>query len=233
MSSLQHVTDPQAIRLLTTPRVGRILGQFLTREQTAGGAARALGLDLRVVHRDLQSLLAAGLLCETRREPRAGRPIRHYRASAEAYFVPRALTPDADFSEHFERQFLPIDQRLARAGGREFERAIAEQGRGREWGLRLYWDGQETQMDESYADAELRGVLTGWQGPRLNAFSGLTAGLLTQEEATDMLREMIELFHRLREKFDANKAAGRGEPFAIRSVLTPLDEDDLNALKAW
>ena len=233
MTSLQHVSDPQAVKLLLNSRVCGVLGQFLVKEQTASGAAAALNMDLRVVHRDVQALLAAGLLYQTRAEPRAGRAIRHYWASAAAYFVPRALTPDADFSERFEKQFLSTNLRLAHALGRAFERAVAEQGQGREWGLRVFWDGQGVQMDESYADAELRGVLTGWQGPRVNAINGLSAGPLTQQEAEDVLVEMIGLLTRLSAMFDANKAAGQGEPFAVRAMLAPLSTDDLEALRPW
>ncbi len=232
MSSTERVTDPQAVRLLLQPRVREVLGVFLHAESTVGAAARALNMDIRRVHRDVQSLRAAGLLHETRLEARAGRPIRHYRASAPAYFVPRALAPDADYAERLERQYVPLSRTLARASGREFERAIAEQGHGREWGLRLYWDGEAVQIDESYEDAELRGILTGWQGPNVLIFGGLSAGPLLLAEASEVQAEFIRLLTRLSGLFEANRAAGRGQPFAVWGVLTPVNEAELVVFKS-
>jgi predicted transcriptional regulator len=231
VSSLQQVTDPAAVRLLLQPRVRAVLGVFLHGEQTTSGAARELKTDLRQVHRDVRALASAGLLIETQMQARAGRAIRHYRASAPAYFVPRALTPDADFAERFERQFLPVDRLLMRAVGRAFEQAISEQGAERAWGLRVYWDGHEMQIDESYEDAELRGVLTGWQGPQLLGFTGLSAGRLTPEEALDVQLEFVQLVTRLKTLFEANSRAGRGQPFAVRTVLAPVTAQELDALR--
>ena len=228
----ERVTDLGAVRLLLQPRVREVLGAFLHAETTVGAAARTLSMDIRRVHRDVQSLCAAGLLHETRLEARAGRPIRHHRASAPAYFVPRSLTPDADFAERLERQFVPLSRVLARASGRAFERAILEQGQGREWGLRLYWDGEAVQIDESYEDAELRGILSGWQGPNVLIFGGLSAGPLLPAEASEVQDEFIRLLTRLAGLFEANRAAGKGQPFAVWGVLTPVTGEEFVALKS-
>ncbi|MFC4452556.1 hypothetical protein [Deinococcus sonorensis] len=231
MSSALHVTDPAAIRLLLHPRVREVLGQFLAQEASIAAVARRLRTDIRQVHRDVLALVRAGLLVVTRQEARAGRPIRHYRSSAPAYFVPRALTPDADFGEHFERQFLPLDRLLAHALGREFERALAEQAAGREWGLRLYWDGQRAQTDEGYADAELRDVLTGWQGPDLNAFTGLAAGLLTPEQAHTIMADFVRLMQQVHDWTRDNRSSGHGQTFAVRAVLAPITAEELRAVR--
>jgi hypothetical protein len=145
--------------------------------------------------------------------------------------VPRALTPDADFAERFERQFLPVDRLLMRAAGRAFEQAISKQGAGREWGLRVYWDGHEVQIDESYEDAELRGVLTGWQGPQLTGFTGLSAGLLTPDEALEVQLDFVRLVTRLKALFGANRDARRGQPFAVHAVLVAVSAEELGMLR--
>ena len=194
-------------------------------------ASRQLRRDIRGVHRDARALLDAGLLSVISIEPRAGRAIRHYQATAKAYFVPRALTPDADFGERYERQFLPVDRLLYAALGRTFEQGINEQGTGRQWGLRLFWDGHHVQIDESYADAELRGVLTGWQGPDITAFTGLACGPLLQSEAEAVQLEFVKLVMRLSPLFEANRLAGQGQPFAVRTVLAPISASELQTLK--
>ena len=228
---MQRVTERRAVQLLLQPRIREVLGAFMDGRSSVSQASRRLQRDLRSVHRDVQALLSAGLLTEVGLQARAGRPIRHYQASAPAYFVPRALTPDADFGEHFERQFLTVDRLLYRALGRTFEQAIAEQGLGREWGLRLFWDGTTVQIDESYEDAELRGLLTGWQGPEVTALNGLAAGLLLPAEAEAVQIELIHLMMRLDTLFKANRLAGRGQPFAVRTVLAALTDDELRTLR--
>lgn len=231
MSSFLRVTERQAVRLLLQSHTREVLGAFMHANSTVSVASRSLHRDIRSVHRDVQALLNAGLLSEVSVEARAGRPIRHYQASASAYFVPRALTPDADFGERYARQFLPIDRLLYTALGRAFEQAIHEQGADREWGLRVFWDGAQVQIDESYADAELRSVLTGWQGPDITAFSGVAAGPLLPDEADAVQLEFVRLMTRLNTLFEANRVAGRGQPFAVRTMLSPIGVDDIQAIK--
>jgi hypothetical protein len=52
-----------------------------------------LGLPLARVHYHARRLAGLGLLRVVRSQKRGGRPIRIYRASASAYFVPLALLP--------------------------------------------------------------------------------------------------------------------------------------------
>jgi predicted transcriptional regulator len=224
--SIQRVSEPEQVKLLLHARVCRVLGGFLAAEQTVSGAARALSLDLRIVHRDVQALVKAGLLRVTRREARSGRAVAHYQASAGAYFVPQSLHPDADGAEQFQREFAPIEAVLNAAVGREFERAINEDGN-REWGTRIFIGEEGLDIDQCYFDAELRGILTGWQGPASHAFTGVGIALLTDAEASEIQGQFVRLVTRLKELGDANKAQGKGRRWAVRTLLTPLGEDDL------
>ena len=88
------------------------------------------------------------------------------------------------------------------------------------------------QIDESYEDAELRGILTGWQGPNVLIFGGLSAGPLLLAEASEVQAEFIRLLTRLSGLFEANRAAGRGQPFAVWGVLTPVNEAELVVFKS-
>ena len=232
---LQRVTDPAPVSLLLRERTRKVLGCFLAQEQSVSGAARQTGLDIRSVHRDVRALCAAGLLNVTRREARAGRAILHYRASAEAYFVPQSAHPSADQTEQLEHELGPIDKIIGGALGREFDKALRESGRGesgqREWGTRLFLTPDGAETDQCFYDAELRGVLTGWQGPQTLAFTGAVLSRLTDAQAQEIQNEFVQLIFRIRTLSEANEARGQGRPFMLRMIQTPISQEEEVAAK--
>lgn len=80
--------SPDAVRRLADPRARRYLGPFLARECTVTTAATELGVSLAAMWQQTQRLLACGLLVETRREARRGRPVRYYRSTRDSFDVP-------------------------------------------------------------------------------------------------------------------------------------------------
>ncbi len=222
---IQRVSAPEQVKLLLHSRVQRVLGCFLAAEQTVSGAARVLKLDLRIVHRDVQALEKVALLRVAKRQARSGRAVAHYRASASAYFVPQSLHPDADYLENLQRQFGPFDAMLNAALAREFERALKDSGN-REWGTRLFVGEEGPDVDQCFYDAELRGVLTGWQGPQTLATTGAIITWLTAEEALEIEHQFFALYFRLAALGKANRALNQGRPWGIRAIMTPITEDD-------
>lgn len=217
------------MRLLLHERVRRVLGCFLTEARSVSAAARHTELDIRAVHRDVKALCSAGLLQVVRSEARAGRAILHYRASASAYFVPQSAHPSADQAEQLGQMLGPIDQLIGGALGREFDRALRESGGGgagkREWGTRLFATPEGAETDQCFYDAELRGVLSGWQGPETLALTGGAVARLTDQEALAIQHEFVQLIFRLQALGKANQVHRRGRPFALRLVQTPISED--------
>ncbi len=65
----------------------RMFTPFVAAECSVSGAARCVGVPLRKMYSFVQKGLRLGLLETTRLEARKGRPIRFYRAVAEAFFV--------------------------------------------------------------------------------------------------------------------------------------------------
>lgn len=88
-----QVHDTRQAKLLFDRRTRQLLAPFVEQERTASQAASLLGMPLNSLLRGVRRLLDAGLLAVTREERRAGRPVRHYRAAAERFVVPYALTP--------------------------------------------------------------------------------------------------------------------------------------------
>ncbi|GAA5534994.1 hypothetical protein [Deinococcus aluminii] len=231
MSSVLNVTGPAAVRLLTHGRARRVLGAFLKGENTVAGAARELGLDLRVVHRDVLALKAVDLLRVVREQKRAGRPVKVYAAAAPAFFVPFSATGAAELSELGAGRTSRYEMLFRAAFSREFERLHHEQGGGREWGVRLYLapEGQVT-TDTSYEGADLIDAGVRYQGPLgliLNADAAVT---LSESEAREVQVELIRLLMRLRPRTLAHDAAGSGRPYLLRLGLVPVTPEECAAL---
>lgn len=64
------------------------------RERSLSELAAELGVPLPKLHYHIERLLAARLLVVSRSEPRAGRPVRFYRAVAESFLVPQEGLPE-------------------------------------------------------------------------------------------------------------------------------------------
>ncbi|GAA5515013.1 hypothetical protein Dcar01_03777 [Deinococcus carri] len=222
-----NVTDAAAVRLLLRERPRRVLGAFLAGEQTVAGAARDLGLDLRVIHRDVLALRAAGLLRVVREQKRAGRPVRVYAAVAPAFFVPFSATGAAGLGELGADRAERYAALFHTAFFREFERLHHEQGGGREWGVRLYLapEGHVT-ADTSYQGADLVDAGVRYQGPLGRVLHADAAVTLTEAEAREVQVELIRLLMRLRPNTLAHEAAGRGRPFLLRLGLVPVTAEE-------
>ncbi|GAB3838040.1 hypothetical protein GCM10028799_78130 [Kribbella italica] len=128
------LTDQTAARFLSEPWSVRYFLPFLGREASASVVAGELGVDIGSVTYRIKKMLELGLLSCTRMEARAGRPIRHYRSSADSVFVPLELTPMVSIGE------------LLRTGRRDSwseleagqEAAWLRLGRDQGWGIHLY-----------------------------------------------------------------------------------------------
>jgi hypothetical protein len=224
VSSPHEVTDPAAVTLLVHDRTRRVLGAFLGREQTVAGAARETGLDLRVVHRDVQALTRAGLLRVLRERARAGRPVKVYRARADDLFVDaRHLPPQAH-----DGKATALDTLFHHAAEREFRRALSDFTPG--WGLRVYAtpDAPGFAVLEGPRSARPLSPLDEWQGPPARMLSGTPTARLTAAQVAEVQRDLILLMRKV-ESFSAANA-GTGQPVLLRLGLAPLTEDELRDL---
>lgn len=93
------VCTPEQARLLLDPALLAPLGHLMRGEVGAAELARACGLSVQQAHHRLKRLLAAGLVCVTSEQARAGRSVKRYRAAAAAFRVPFDLTDHATLPE--------------------------------------------------------------------------------------------------------------------------------------
>jgi DNA-binding transcriptional ArsR family regulator len=102
-----QIADPKTAAVFANRRRVRILLALAGRERSLGELASSTGEQMSLLHHHVGALVKAGLVTVTREQARAGRPIRFYRATADAYFVP------AEFAAMFPAQGLAEEMRQA------------------------------------------------------------------------------------------------------------------------
>jgi hypothetical protein len=128
------LTDQTAARFLSEPSAARYFVPFLMREASASVVAGELGVDIGSVTYRIKKMRELGLLNCTRVEARAGRPIRHYRSSADSVFVPLELTTMVSIGELFRTGRQDSTDELEAS----LEAAWLRLGRDQGWGIHLY-----------------------------------------------------------------------------------------------
>jgi DNA-binding transcriptional ArsR family regulator len=114
LSRAARVRDRKTAAALADPLKRRIVLSCVARERAIAELAGAMGMDLRQLHYHIGVLVRRGLLVVSHTRPRAGRPIKFYRASACAYFVPSEIAvemPSAALARQMEAALLAARRR--------------------------------------------------------------------------------------------------------------------------
>jgi predicted transcriptional regulator len=107
----QTITEARAVKLLLDSERRNALGAFMHGPCSVKQAAEKLGWPLKTVHDRVRTLETLGLLRVVHLEARQGRPIKHYQAIADGFFVPFHATSSASF-EGFITETLEPEQRI-------------------------------------------------------------------------------------------------------------------------
>ena len=89
---MHKISNASTAALLLNPAKSQYLERLMQREWTVAALSADLAHDLSSVHYHVGQLVRHDLVCVTRTQKRAGRAVKHYRASAASFFVPFALT---------------------------------------------------------------------------------------------------------------------------------------------
>ena len=207
------ITDPRAAAVLAHPLHLRYLSPFIGQERRAGEAAQLLDVPLTTLSYRIGRLLELGLLEVTWVEKRTGSPIKHYRAVADAFFVPFAAT-DAETLEALLRQW---EEPWLGMFHRGYARALEETKE--RWGVRVWRDeGGEMQVAPTSEAGRTRDIETDGTPALLDA---LVVDLkLDAPEAGELRRELLEVIRRYSGK-------GGMERHFLRVMLTPIKEDEV------
>jgi DNA-binding transcriptional ArsR family regulator len=88
LSSAYRVRNPRAAAAFSNPLRRRLLLLSASRERSLSELASTTGIELKSLHYHVGALAKLGLIIVSGCRARAGRPIKLYRAVAEAFFIP-------------------------------------------------------------------------------------------------------------------------------------------------
>src|SRR5438270_7767765 len=90
---LQHfeITEPRAAAAFAAAPTRGILFALMKRDLSLSDLRSLSGMSLSLLHYHIKRLQNLGLVRETVAEPRAGRPIKFYRAVAHQFHVPGSV----------------------------------------------------------------------------------------------------------------------------------------------
>ncbi len=91
MRESANIVDARAAAVFAVPRQRRILLSLIDQERSLSQLASLTETPLNLLHHHLRKFLRLGLVRIERQEKRAGAPIKYYRATARAFFVPAEL----------------------------------------------------------------------------------------------------------------------------------------------
>ncbi|ADV66346.1 winged helix-turn-helix domain-containing protein [Deinococcus maricopensis] len=203
------VRDEPTAHALLDPRTPRILGAFWDAPRSVSDAARHLGMPLDHLLYRVRRLETLGLLHAPTRQPRQGRPIKLYRTTASAYFVPFEVTRHDTLETYLaaaERDVIHLVQR-------NVTRAL--RAAGDHWGLRIA-RGPDGHIHTKLArQADQDWTMTD-DGPALLSFVYPTLHL-DDPDAKALQAELLSVFSRYAARTGAR-------PYLCQMVLCPVTD---------
>jgi DNA-binding Lrp family transcriptional regulator len=212
----QTITEARAVKLLLDSERRNTLGAFMHGPCSITQAAEKLGWSLKTVHDRVRTLEMLGLLRVTHLEARRGRPIKHYEAVADGFFVPFHATSAASFQGFITETLEPAQKifinLFARAGIELIDNP-------EEAGFRLYAQDGAIVSDLT-PTAERFDFLRDLLKPDAPALMLTYIPLnLTHTDAKELQREMMNLLERYTNR-------NGPEHFVAHVGLTPGDWTD-------
>lgn len=107
LSRARIVDDPRAAAIFGESTLRRMVLALAARPRSIGELARDSGMELRRLHYHVGRFCSLGLVEVAERRARAGRPVKIYRASAEAFFIPHEVAP-VHFTEGLARELRSL-----------------------------------------------------------------------------------------------------------------------------
>jgi predicted transcriptional regulator len=206
------VDDPKAAKFLAAPDRAYFLYPFIGQERSVADVAKQYALATNTVLYRVQSLVKLGLIKETRIERRRGRPVRYYRAIADALFVPLKRTQLADLAAMIDQWSQSLQPLYAES----IARTLLDQGG--DWGVRISREGngqlliapaQRPEYFYDYFNEDAPAIIEGWFDFWLDG-----------ADAKALQQDLMALYF----KYYGRKGATR---YLLRVGLTPLPKGAL------
>jgi hypothetical protein len=115
MQDIVRITNPEAAAVFESPLQGRIVQTLIPDSSTLGELSRAMQTPMNLLHYHISKCIKLGLVEVERVEPRPGRPVKHYRATAKTFFVPTELLAKMPGAEMTRQLRIALDENQARS----------------------------------------------------------------------------------------------------------------------
>ena len=208
-----EVREETQARLLTDTESCKLLAPFIGFERSATQAALEIGCSLERLLYRIKQFERAGLLRETRRERRPGRPIRYYRAVADGFLIPFRLTPFADLETLMAHQSAPFERLRHQASARNMRGKMLD-------GRVIYRDANTGELHSETALRPDKPLLVGRDAPGNDVTDVLQ---LEPRQALEFLNELNALYRRIHA---ARLPDGKGQAFLVQFALVALAPED-------
>jgi hypothetical protein len=204
------VEDNAVADLLTDPVTLHQLEPFLGRAVSVGQAARETGQKANTVLSRVRRMVEAGVLLECGSLPRRGRPIRLYRSSADAFFIPF----DTTSAESLEAALAERESYWEKLLRENVVRARRE--RVGVWGTRIYRDGKGRLQIQTALTPDRNFTTLDPDGPAVMS-AWRDSVYLDFEDAKSLQRELFDLLKRYQQKEGAQR-------YILRLGMAPIGE---------
>ena len=206
--SISIITESETADILINPKTLRQLEPFLGKACTVSQAAQATGDKANTILARVKRFLKLGLIEIVKEEKRDGRPIKHYQATADIFFVPYEAT-SAETLEVMIRERDLYWAHLLRKG--VVQARIEDIGT---WGTRIYKDYLGRLQIQTATNPETNYTMLDDSRPAaLSAWRDSV--YLDFEDAKNLQQEMFQLL----KKYNQKKGSQR---YIIRLGMAPI-----------
>ena len=207
------VTDGEAARILTDTAQLRLLEPFFKRETTLSDAAAELSVRLNTLLYRVNKFIELGLLTVVREEPRRGKAVKVYRASAEDFFVPFDVMASSSLEELLVSLLGDTEKIFYREAAKAFQTALTQGVH-----VTLTHNQLSVVLGERERGKAFVDTFFGPSSPAL--FFGDGTLELDFQTAKALQKDLFSLFERYRDQ----QTSG-AQRYAYRLGLTPLSNE--------
>jgi hypothetical protein len=217
-----EVQDPEQARLLSDPESFEFFKPFIAQDCTVSRAAKEVSCKVDTMLYRVKTFVEAGLLKIVATENRRGRPSKVYRSSADAYFVPFAVTPFEDIeaaikSQHQEALDIVAHHmaRVVQSSGRDGRHIFRDQRGEVSWVSGATADDAVLNLDDL---SELSRNI--YATERMIGESASDELELSDDEAKELILEFYKLWRGYK-----NKKPSKGKKkYFLQFSFVPIDE---------
>ncbi len=214
MEKVLTVTSSEAAGLLTDTSQLRLLEPFFKREATLSEVAAELGVKLNTLLYRVNRFVELGLLTVVREEPRRGKAVKVYRASAEDFFVPFEVMASSSLEQLLLGMLGDVEKVFHREAAKVFQETFQTQG----VHIILTHDQLSVVLGDYEGGESFAETFFGPGSPAL--FIGDGNLNLDFETAKAFQKDMFDLFQRYRTRQTPN-----AQLYAYRLGLTPVSDE--------